>query len=192
MDLKNNPVAYWAFHTNSLKEDVRDMIGSLAMQKLGMQSPYQETPWNINLFRIEEFTKYGSDIEALEKLLPLRGWEVPSDASPLLSTSDVGGSYFTANSLLKEDVHLGKFVEAAKTKSLNYIIQANHSGCFFRTGSNGSPEVLDFLMRLNQGFHSTNVWKNTEKPLNSIYGFFENTKDQRFVLTNHHGEELKV
>ena len=99
MDLKNNPVAYWAFHTNSLKEDVRDMIGSLAMQKLGMQSPYQETPWNINLFRIEEFTKYGSDIEALEKLLPLRGWEGPSDASPLLSTSDVGGSYFTANSL---------------------------------------------------------------------------------------------
>ena len=85
MNIKNNPFVYWAFQTESSKEDVRDIISSVASNHLRIFNPYEQTPWRINLFRIEEFEKGLTLPEQYEKLTPLRGWEGPNEVSYLLS-----------------------------------------------------------------------------------------------------------
>jgi hypothetical protein len=192
MDLKNNPKAYWAFETSLLKEDVRDIISSVSCKNLRIQSPFEYTPWRINLFRIEEFEKYFGLSEQYAKLNPLRGWEGPSEESPLLSSSDMLKSYFDAQNLLKNDSNLEKFVKISKDNKLNYIIQSNLNGAIPSAAYNGSIAVLGFLTDISLELFTTQIKQESIDFRNQLYGYFENSENQEFKIIDGYEKEIQL
>jgi hypothetical protein len=182
MNLKDNPKAYWAFVTESLKEDVRDIISSIACQTFRLQSPFEHTPWRINLFRTEEFEKYSPE-EQSDKLIPLRGWEGKNEASYLLSDSDMLVSYNIAQKLLKNDSNLEKFVNESKIRNLNYIVQLNHNERIDSCAYDGSVEVLQYLHEISLNLFDNSVVKRSDYT-KQLFGYFENSKDSEFIISD--------
>jgi hypothetical protein len=192
MNLKREPRAYWSFQTNSLKEDVRDILSSVACKNLKLQSPYQKTPWRFNLFRIEEFEKYPGRIsEQYENLAHLRGWEGENEVSDLLSDSDMFISYHNAQNLLKEDLYLKTFIEESKKNNLNYIINSVHNGRLETCSFNGSVVASKLFRNISLDFFETQIARNSEDFKNQLFGYFENSEDALFKISDGYGKEIK-
>ena len=189
---KNNPKAYWAFQTECPKEDVRDILSSLFMEKMGMETPYQYTPWKLNLFREEEFERYNDPLEAGKKLTPLRGWEGASDKIPFLSPANMINSYFLAQKMIQEDSNLEKFVKKSKERNLNYIIQANHDGLLQKASYNGSLVVLDLLSEISLEFFRTDIGRESKDFRNQLKGYYENNQEQRFKIIDGYQNEIEL
>jgi hypothetical protein len=192
MDIKDNPLAYWGFETGALKEDVRDIVSSVFMKKMRMDNPYKYTPWKLNLFRIEEFEKYNDISEQYEKLNPLRGWNGASDTIPFLSPADMLTSHSIAQRMINKDSNFKKFIKEGKRRNLNYIIQANHDGNLPSAAYNGSIVVLDLLTRLSLDFFKTCIAEGAKDFRNQLYGYYENSPEGKFVLSDGYSNEVKI
>ena len=192
MDLKNNPFAYWAFQTNLLKEDVRDSLSSICCENLRLESPYQKTPWRIELFIIEEFEINLSITQQHEKLIPLRGWEGKNESSYLLSDSDMLVSYFSAQKFLREDFYLEKFIKEMDKKGLNYLVRNSHYGPIPSSAYNGSVAIAHNLNILMLNSIKTGIGEESNDFKSHLYGYYENSKKKEFKIIDASGLEIKI
>lgn len=191
MNIEHNPKAYWSFQTKSPKEDVRDILSSMFMKNQRMQSPYEHTPWQLNLFRVEEFEKYKDILEVSKKLNPLRGWDGASDRIPFLSPANMIESYYCAQRLIEDDSNFVKFIEEGKKRNLNYIIQSNHDGALPSAAYNGSVVVYDLLSRISLEVFRTDIAKESKDFRNQLYGYYENSEKQEFKMSDGYCKEVK-
>lgn len=190
-NIEHNPKAYWGFETGAVKEDVRDILSSMFMKKMRMQSPYEYTPWKLNLFRIEEFEKYESMPEVYKKLNPLRGWDGASDRIPFLSPPNMVESYYCAQKLIEDDSNFEKFAKEGKKRNLNYIIQANHDGDLPNAAYNGSVVVYGLLSDISLEMFRTCIAEGAQDFRNQLYGYYENSPKEKFVLSDGYSKEVK-
>lgn len=120
------PNAFFAFQTDLLKYEVRNIIAPIAMRSLRLPGYSVNTPWKINLFLTKEFEKYSiEDIpKAIEELRFLNGSGAHGQNEiKFMSPHEINLSRHNAQMLLNENPNARLVVKRAKEMSLNYIIQ---------------------------------------------------------------------
>jgi hypothetical protein len=175
--------AYLAFQTDALKDEVRDLLISNTIKILGIKDPNANTPWKMNLFRIEEFEKYSTPHEAYEKLKFLNGGEQFKQIDlPFISTPKILFSHIEAQTILGRDKNLEEVVKRAKEESLNYIIKGVYNGKMESCAYNGSIEVLTKLTKLAIELSQTYIAEDSRDFGNQLIGYTENSLEQKFIL----------
>ena len=188
--VKELPKTYWAFQTDLLKEDVRDILSSILCEHLRIDNPNQPTNWRFDIYRAEEFEKGLSLSQQHEKLNHLRGWEGADSESHLLSTTNMLKSYFNAQNQLNSDYPFQTFVEKAKERDLNYIIRASHKEQFPSAAYNGSVVILGDLTGISLNLAKTEVSNQSKNFRNQLFGYFEISEKTNFKIIDALGNNL--
>jgi hypothetical protein len=119
------PNAFFAFQSNILKCDARQIIAPIVMKSLGLYDKKASTPWKFNLFHIDEFEVYSiKDLpEAIRKLKDINGrLMIKPIEITCMSSHDITLTRYNAQMLLNDNPTTQKVVDIAKDMNLNYII----------------------------------------------------------------------
>ena len=119
------PNAFFAFQSNILKCDARQIMAPIVMKSLGLYDKKASTPWKISLYHIDEFeTNTIREMPEVIRKLKLINGRIMSKPLEVtcMSSYDITLTQRDAKTLLENNPNTQKVVNTAKDMQLNYII----------------------------------------------------------------------